>query len=222
LFGANAITSSDLTATTSWQRFSFAFTPASTASLVSGISRDSSNNTADLLVWGAQLELGSTATAFQNIGTDKVSVFTGVTKLSDATKYAVVAELGVRSTAGSFGLYAPSFADGSYSLASQGTLVVEAIQGFGFVPPVTNVVSGLSDIGSDITTVRVNGTSVTNTGDQGTGNFGAYVLYIGRRNNASLPLNGRITQLIVRGALSDTATVAQTERFVAGKTGLVI
>ena len=47
-------------------------------------------------------------------------------------------------------------------------------------------------------------------------------MFIGRRNQATLPFNGRIHQLIVRGAATDSVTIQQTERFVAQKTGVVI
>jgi len=62
LFGCNSLTSSNLTATNEWQRFEFTFT--STADFVHGIARNSSNDTADLLVWGAQLEAGSYPTSY--------------------------------------------------------------------------------------------------------------------------------------------------------------
>jgi len=63
LFGCNIIVSSDFTATNEWQRFSFTFT--STTLNVHGMTRDSSNNTVDLLVWGAQLNEGSSALTYQ-------------------------------------------------------------------------------------------------------------------------------------------------------------
>jgi len=53
----------------------------------------------------------------------------------------------------------------------------------------------------------------------GTGNFGNYPLYIGRRNNASLPLNGRIFQMIVVGKTLSASELASTEAFVNQKTG---
>jgi hypothetical protein len=51
------------------------------------------------------------------------------------------------------------------------------------------------------------------------GNFGNYPLYIGRRNNASLPLNGRIYQMIVCGKTLSASELASTEAFVNTKTG---
>lgn len=58
--------------------------------------------------------------------------------------------------------------------------------------------------------------------DQGTGNYGSFVLFIGRRNNASLPFNGKLHQLIVRGALTDEGTLVQAERYVAQRTGITL
>lgn len=62
LYGSSSILSGDLTATTSWQRFSFTFT--ATASLGCGIARQSAGGVNDLLVWGFQLEQRSQATAY--------------------------------------------------------------------------------------------------------------------------------------------------------------
>ena len=58
LFGAGSVTSGNLTATTSWQRFNLSFTASSTIA-AAGITRDSAGNTNDLLIWGAQLNVGS-------------------------------------------------------------------------------------------------------------------------------------------------------------------
>ena len=57
------ITSSNFTATTSWQRFTLSFT-GDTGLLSHGIVRDTNNSSADLLVWGAQIEAGAYATSY--------------------------------------------------------------------------------------------------------------------------------------------------------------
>jgi hypothetical protein len=63
LFGNNGnSTSLNLTATSEWQRFQFVINQS--LGLPCGITVDSSGNTADLLVWGAQLEASSTATEY--------------------------------------------------------------------------------------------------------------------------------------------------------------
>ena len=151
-------------------------------------------------------------------GTDAMTVFAGVTKNSDAAQGAVV-ELSatIASNNGTFLLAAPDGATTTYGWDSKGTSQVDAVTS-GLAAPTTNVVTGISDISDDSCIIRVNGTQAdSDTGDQGTGNFGNYPLYIGRRNNASLPFNGRLYQLIVRGAASNASQIGGTEAFVASK-----
>jgi hypothetical protein len=89
------------------------------------------------------------------------------------------------------------------------------------VAPLTTVATGLGDISGDSVSIRINGTlsAADTTTDQGTGNYGNYPLYIGRRAGTSLPFNGRLYSLIVRGAQSTDAQIASTETWVNGKTG---
>ena len=78
--------------------------------------------------------------------------------------------------------------------------------------------SALSEISA-----RINGAylaPVTSSGSAGTGNFGNYPLYIGRRGGTSFPFNGHIYSLVVRGAL--TADLAPVETYVADKTGVTL
>jgi len=181
------------------------------------------NGTSGVLLWGAQLELGSTATAFQDVGTDKMTVVTGVRKLSDAA-LGIVAELSATSATnpGVFAVFAPR-TTGDFSFRAAANASPVDVYANGFAAPVTTVLTGLCDISGNLLRIRANSvTTETYTTNIGTGTFGTYVLFIGRRNNASAPFNGRIYQLIVRGAQTDTATVQQTERFVAGKTGIVL
>lgn len=51
----------------------------------------------------------------------------------------------------------------------------------------------------------------------GTGNFGNYPLYIGRRGGSSLPFNGRLYGLIICGAATPDATIAKVERYLNQK-----
>lgn len=70
---------------------------------------------------------------------------------------------------------------------------------------------------------RINAATPTLTniiGPAGTGNFASFPLYIGRRNNATSPLNGNIYSLIIRGAQSTAAQISSTESWVAAKTPL--
>jgi hypothetical protein len=164
----------------------------------------------DSLYTAANLDLSST---------DKLTVFAGHTKLSDAT-LGMLAELSATDS-GNNGMFSVITEQGpGYSWRSKGTLRVDVAVATGYAAPTTRVLTGIGDISGDLVEMRLDGVSVSSsTGDQGTGNFGSYPLYIGRRNNASLPFNGRIYQLIVRGAASSAAEISSTERYIAGKQG---
>jgi hypothetical protein len=183
------------------------------------------NGTSGIYLWGAQLETGTTASAFQNIGTDKMTVFAGVRKLSDAAA-GMLLELSASSTAntGTIATFAPYNAGtGNYAFRSFGTAQVDATTASTFAAPVTSVLSGIGDIAGDNSTLRVNGAqAATSATNQGTGNFGNYPLFIGARNSASLFFSGHLYSLIVRGTQSDSKRISSTETWVAGKTGITI
>jgi hypothetical protein len=168
-------------------------------------------------------------------GTDKVAVFAGVRKLSDAAA-GVVAELSASSNAN----------DGSLAIGS-GTATGDAgrrtwfVAGYGisteivggaatYPSPETIALTGLFDAnGSDQAgefVLRRNAIlqSLTfNNAQRLDGNFLAYPLYIGRRGGTSFPFNGNIHQLIVRfGPNLDAATIANAEKFVGTKTGITL
>jgi len=207
----------------------------------------------------AQLELGSTATAYQRVttafdvteagvqslsylsfdgvddgmvtptitpGIDRAQVFAGVRKLSDAAA-AILIESSVSNSTnnGSFAFIAPpASGDASYTFASRGTARTPATSPTSYAAPITSVLTGIGDIAGDNTTLRVNGTQVAQaTGDQGTGNYLAYPIYVGRRAGTSLPFSGNIFSLLVRfGANLDTTAITNTEAWVAGKTGVTL
>lgn len=214
------------------------------------------NGASNMLFTGAQLETGSTATAYQRVtnqwnvteagvpsvsylqfdgsddwlvsptitpGIDKAQVFAGVRKLSDAA-IGTVAELSADSNSldGSWGVFAPiTSATSTYSFRSRGTALSAANSPPVFAAPITNVLTGVGDIAADTCILRINGVqAATSATDQGTGNYLAYPLYVGRRAGASRPFNGRLYQLIVRfGANLPLETIQQTEAWVNGKTG---
>jgi hypothetical protein len=215
------------------------------------------NGTSGVFPWGAQLEVGTTATAYQRVGTafdvteagvasrsylsfdgtddgmltgdivpgtDKAQVFAGVRKLSDASS-GTIAEMSanVNTNAGSFFFNTGGLlgAAASYAGSSRGSAATNVNQGSAtaadFAAPVTTVVTGLFDIPADSSRMRANGAAsgTPATGDQGTGNYLTYPLYIGRRGGSSLPFNGQLNGLIVRfGANLDAATITQTETWM--------
>ncbi len=154
--------------------------------------------------------------------TDKMSVFAGVRKLSDAAR-AMLVELSTSyGDVGTFGIDAPlSPTNKDYRFVSGGSLAAGGVAtGNGFVAPITNVVTGLGNISGDLATLRVNGAQVAQgTGDQGTGNYGNWPLYIGRRNNASLPFNGQMYSMIIVGKAVTAGELSSTETYVNQKTG---
>lgn len=152
--------------------------------------------------------------------TDKMTVCAGITKTSDAAQ-SVVAELSatIASNNGSFLVSAPNSAAANYNFSSKGTTQVDNTVTT-YTAPNTAVLTGQANIGAPSNIIRVNGAqagSVATT--QGIGNFGNYPLYIGRRNNATLPFSGRLYGLIVRGAASTPSQIAGTESWMNGKTG---
>jgi hypothetical protein len=153
---------------------------------------------------------------------DKVQVFAGLRMLSSSVN-SILAEFSTSSASniGSFNLQAPLNTN-NYRFASRGTLTGSTPStGNIFVAPVSSVISGTSDISGDLSVLRVNGAEASRvTVDQGTGNYLAYPLYIGRRAGTSVPFNGRLYSLIVRfGANLTDGQITSTEAWVNGKTG---
>ena len=154
--------------------------------------------------------------------TDKVTVYAGVRKLSDAAG-AIVAELSVDANTNN-GAFFQNFPRGSTfnepMFASRGTLIVNSGQNSNAYPaPITNVLTGIGNISGDIAQQRINGVVFgTGTADQGTGNFGTYPLFIGSRNNASSFLTGYLYSLIIQGAAASATQLASTEAWVNQKT----
>lgn len=155
--------------------------------------------------------------------TDKAQVFAGLRKLSDAAAGIVLetsTSMGLNNgaivvvTAGSSGAY-------EYEYGSRGTSPQYAsTTSASFNAPHTGVLTGTADISGDRATLRINGVQAAqNTADQGTSNFLAYPLYIGRRGGTTLPFNGRLYSLIVRfGSNLPTATIENTEKYINTKT----
>lgn len=151
-------------------------------------------------------------------GTDKVTVVAGVRKNS-AANYGCLAELSANasSNVGTFALWSPYELE-KYRFDSRYSSTGLALSG-AYAAPVSNVITALGNISGDSSVLRVNGAqAASSASDQGTGNFGNYPLYIGRRAGTSAPFNGRLYGLIVRGAESTAAQIAQTEQYMNSKT----
>ena len=155
-------------------------------------------------------------------GIDKAQVFAGVRKLSDATAaFVMETSSAVSANTGAIAFCAPAHAGANYYFETRGTTTAITITRNIFAAPTTNVVTSIGDIAADTAIIRVDGTQEgTSVADQGTGNYLAHPMFVGRRGGTSSPFNGRIYSLIVRFGANLTATqIAQTEAWVNSKTG---
>ena len=158
--------------------------------------------------------------------TDKMSVFTGVRKLSDAAQAAFIGlSIAPSTNSGTFELSAPGggLSGEPYNLRSRGTSNSFASAGIGYSAPITNIITALGDIAGDLATLRINGSQVAQaTTDQGTGTFGNYPLYLGRRGGSTLPFNGRDYGILVVGKATSADEISITEAWLAANTPTVV
>ena len=157
-------------------------------------------------------------------GTDKVTVWAGVRKLSDSS-FNMIVELSTSvGTINPGSFYFASLTSGRYEVATRGTVgVFLPTANNSFVAPITNVITSLFVISTDTCNFRANGALITSSSsDQGTGTYGNYPLYIGSRGATSLPFNGRLYSLIIRGAQSTSAQISTAENYVNSKTGAYV
>ena len=174
--------------------------------------------------------------------TDKMTVWAGVRKLSDAAR-GVLFELGnaANTAAKTIALDSPSvntFAGASAPFANF-HLVVKGASIIGpesyanycttntFPAPVSDVISGTTDLtikSNFAVTLRINASTPARAVSEYLANAlsGKYensVLYIGSRGGTSLPFNGHLYSLIVRGAKSSEAQILSAEAYCNQKTG---
>jgi len=246
-----------------WYRCSMAITSGSTFGNIyiglvtsnSAARYEANTLTTTVYLWGAQLETGSSATAYQKVGltsdvtesgkrdcwgllfdgsddslqtasvdfsaTDKMTVMTGVRKLSDAARGMLVelsASLGANT--GTFLIAGPDFNLATDRWAAyirgNGSNQSYVETSAAYAAPVTNVLTVTGDLSLSVSeaVLRIDSAlrGSTTVGDSGGGNFGNYPIYIGSRAGSSIRLNGLIYTLIVRGAATPTSTIADFER----------
>lgn len=228
--GSNAFTATagTLTLTVSGSVTLASLRPTNSGALLPPYQRVNTASDYDTVGFPLYLKANGTSSAMATnsidfSSTDKMTVVTGVRKLSDATR-GMIGELSssLDTNNGSFNI-SGSFpnATANYRYESKGTLVSSADCGTGYIAPINNVLTTQSYIATDSDSMRVNGTLVaTSPADQGAGNFGNYPFYLFARAGTSLFLNGQFYGAIIRGAQSDTASITQTENYMATKTGI--
>lgn len=158
-------------------------------------------------------------------GTDKVSLFAGIRKVSNPTT-AVFMELSASSSTnnGTFAIFAPpSGASPTYTSRSRGTLISDAISAMSFTEPNSAVLSIKAQISTDTNVLRANGSQTgSSSSDQGAGNYGNHPLYLYRRGGATLPFNGHSYGEIGVGRLTTAAEDAAIEQMFALRTGAAL
>ena len=158
-------------------------------------------------------------------GTAQMMVGAGLHVVGSSSAAAAL-ELGsnVDSVNGSFLFGAPS-STADHSLYLRGTSTIAAR--IDNVVDGDDIIVGLFDISQAtkeleliprLNRVQLSGSQITWTGTTaGTGNFGNLPLFIGARSGGSNPYQGKIYQVIVRGALTNASDVSQTENLIDAK-----
>jgi len=152
-------------------------------------------------------------------------VWAGVRKSSDAA-IGMFAELSanLNTNNGTFYLAAPvAAAAANYTYNSKGTISAGSGHTNSEVAaPVSNVVSAISKISTDTAIFRVNGTQKASiSADQGTGNYGNYKLYFGRRGGTTLPFNGRDYGIIICGKTASNDELTNYEQWLNTRMGRI-
>jgi len=149
-------------------------------------------------------------------GTDKVTVFAAVRKLSDALR-GLVCELSPSpaSNNGTFTLEAPSGNFDDLSFFAKGTTIGTPARS-AIAAPITQIMTCEASISGPLTRLRLNGVQVaSNTSTLGTGSFGNHQLFLGSRGGTSLFFNGNHYALIVAGGSYPASTIERVERLLS-------
>jgi hypothetical protein len=150
-------------------------------------------------------------------GTDKVTVWAGVQRLSNAAR-GTIAELtaSIASNDGAFHLTGPNAASDTFGWESKGTTLRDAVATSAL--SARRSIVGVGDISGDLARLIVDGTVTDNTGDQGSGNYSNATLNVFSRGGSSQFFNGRLYSLIIAGGLYDSRTVSAIQRLHAQAT----
>lgn len=157
--------------------------------------------------------------------TDELNLFAGFRRTGTASLVGMLLEFSphTSSNTGAFYISAPDSTQylKSIAFASKGTSLSRTPI-LDYIEP-SVVVSAQAKISTDTNTVRLNGAQqASSTADQGTGNYGNYPLYIGRRAGNSLSFNGHIYSLIGVGRLTTESETTNLEKAIAKNVGVAL
>ncbi len=219
----------DVTATGSCVVWGADLRPTNSGALLPPYQRVNTASDYDSVGFPLYLKANGTSSAMSTnsidfTSTDKMTVVTGIRKLSDAAG-SIFMELSADYNAnnGSFGYVVPRSVSYNEPLyASKGTSLVTVGNATNpAAAPVNWILSGQSSISTPSALSRINRFNyASSVSSQGTGAYGNYPLYLFTRS-ATLPTVAyNFYGAIIRGAQSDTASVTQTEQYMAQKTGI--
>lgn len=163
--------------------------------------------------------------------TDKITAWVGIRKSIDTPAFGTIFEN--NSGGQAVRMFAPG-AGGTasfyFSMSGGSTTSFNATNLIPYTAPMTAVLSCHHDLAGAARATqlfpRVNGSipstlTGADSGTAGSGNFQNQSFYIGRRDGASLPFNGRLYGLILRSGASSAEQILATERWLASRTGIV-
>jgi hypothetical protein len=162
-------------------------------------------------------------------GADKMQTFTALLKTDSAARMILETSTNAGSNDGSFYVVAGEDNAARYTALGGGTSagpvgnrIAKILTASSY--PETSVITSTADIAGDSVHIRKNGVEGTAAaGDMGTGNFLAFPINIGARQQVSLFLNGNIYQMIIRfGPNLSAGEIDDAETFVAGKAGVTL
>ena len=154
--------------------------------------------------------------------TDKVSLFTGMRRLSDAG-VSTIAEFSANSVSNTNSFYLVVLSNGASQFNSRGSGNSATASSQRPPAPAPVITSSVGDISGKVSKIRVNrGGYAVNVGNQGTDKYGKYPLYIGRRGGAALPFNGHIYSLIGIGKLVSDNEIVNIEKELAKRVGVTL
>lgn len=157
--------------------------------------------------------------------TDKVSLFAAYKNILPLASYKLLLELSGNSdtTNGTFGIFAPALgSDVGFSVSSRGTSQVK--NNINNQPITQGLILSCSlSISPPLNVNKVNGVqAANNTAPQGTGNYGNYPLYIGRRAGNTNSFNGHLYSLIGIGRLTTDSETIALEKSIAKNVGVTL
>lgn len=168
--------------------------------------------------------------------TNKISVFTGVRKLSDTVQGRLL-ETGTNyaNPVGGFMIAAPASTTGggnygaALSSSNSQTIYTGNNELVGYVSPVSSVLSTSFDLSKtdykDVLKFRINGVLKNYTASPtwtGGGTYSNSPLYIGRRGGTALPFTGHLYSLVILGRLASDIETTTIEKAIAKQIGVTI